>query len=620
METKVIAIIRTSTIQQEIESQKQEVLAMALADGYSEDEIVVIGKQGASAIKVDEAYKENMDQVYNLIDSTSSIRAVYAWGIDRIGRNEEILMKFKNFLISKKIQLIVKEPSLRLLNEDGSVNTGIELAFSLFTTMAKQEMEQKKARFSRARSRNDSMGIYNGGYVPFGYKVENKQIIINEEDAKIVRLIFEELASGMYSCDGLARELQSRGILFKGKKLLYSNIKGIVKNSVYWGEQKNKNGEIRNIPPIINKELQAKVRAAISANNTSKTNAYVNRHLLGLRLMKCPHCGCHLSVAAKLYQCANHNRNYYDSRKRFEKCPNRISIGVDNLDRLLWWAASNVHFVYLQKLKNQNTIELDSKIEILKQKIAQLKKQIVQIATRIDRVNDVYIDGDISREERDKRKASIITEKDTYTLQIRDFESEINNLELLKDGEVDGEYLFNNFKQLILLQDKELKCKIVRKHIKNVILEKSEFPKYKRVLKITIQFFSHPDEQYLYLAKSVGEFHPLVDGEVEYKNGKPVAIPTMKEICDMLLVADSDDAEIKHYIYSTELRLASKSYSRLSELKLKYDLSDEEVEFIAKTNIRFSIGKVNPQIMEIITNLEQKRLIVVEDKSGGLIL
>ena len=68
MKTKVIAIIRTSTIQQEIESQKQEVLAMALADGYSEKEIVVIGKQGASAIKVDEAYKENMYQVYNLIN------------------------------------------------------------------------------------------------------------------------------------------------------------------------------------------------------------------------------------------------------------------------------------------------------------------------------------------------------------------------------------------------------------------------------------------------------------------------------------------------------------------------------------------------------------------------
>ena len=232
MEKKVIAIIRTSTTQQEIESQKKDVIAMALADGYSEDEIVVVGKQGASAIKVDDAYKKNIKQVYNLIDNEPSIKAVYAWGIDRIGRNEEILMKLKNTLITKKIQLIIKEPSLRLLNEDGSVNTGVELAFSLFATMSKQEMEQKNARFARARKRNDALGIYNGGYIPFGYKIENKYYVINEEEAKIVRLVFEELASGAYSCDGLARELQSRGILFKGKKLLYSNIREILKNSM----------------------------------------------------------------------------------------------------------------------------------------------------------------------------------------------------------------------------------------------------------------------------------------------------------------------------------------------------------------------------------------------------
>lgn len=619
MEKKVIAIIRTSTIQQEIESQKQEVIAMVLADGYSESEIEVIGKQGASAIKVDDAYQENMEQVYKLINTSNNIQAVYAWGLDRIGRNEEILMKFKNFLISKKIQLIIKEPSLRLLNEDGSVNAGVELAFSLFATMAKQEMEQKKARFSRARNRNDSFGMYNGGYIPFGYKVEDKYIVIDEEEAKIVRLIFNELASGMYSCDGLARELQSRGILFKGKKLLYSNIRGIIKNSVYWGEQKNKAGETRNIPPIISKELHDKAQAAVSANNTSKTNAYVNRHLLGLRLMKCPYCGCHLSVAAKLYQCANHNRNYYDSRKRFEKCPNGISIGVDNLDRLLWWAASNVHFKYLQELKSQNTKEIDSKIEILKQKIAQSKKQIEQIADRVARVNNVYMDGDISEEERDKRRASIIAEKDTFALQIRDFESEIHSLELLKEGEIYGEYLFNNIKQLILLQDKELKCRIVRKHLKNVILEKSQFPKYKRVLKITIQYFNYPEEQYLYISKSVGEFHPLTNGEVEYKNGKPVAIPTMKELHSMLQEMDSED-EVTHYVYSTELRIAAKANTKLEKLKSKYNLTNEEVEFIAKTSSTFFIGTPTPQVSKIITKLEKLKLIVKDENSDTLIV
>ena len=35
MEKKVIALIRTSTVQQEVDSQKEEVLDMVKADGYS---------------------------------------------------------------------------------------------------------------------------------------------------------------------------------------------------------------------------------------------------------------------------------------------------------------------------------------------------------------------------------------------------------------------------------------------------------------------------------------------------------------------------------------------------------------------------------------------------------
>ena len=107
---KAIAIIRTSTEQQEIDSQKAEVLSLATAAGYTIDEIEVVGKKGASAINVDEAYRENLIDVYELIES-EHIEAVFAWAIDRIGRQEEILMQLKNRLISKKIQLVIKNPS-----------------------------------------------------------------------------------------------------------------------------------------------------------------------------------------------------------------------------------------------------------------------------------------------------------------------------------------------------------------------------------------------------------------------------------------------------------------------------------------------------------------------------
>lgn len=151
MEKKVIALIRTSTIQQEIDSQREEVLSLILSDGYSMDEIEVVGEKGASAIKMDEAYLKNINRVYELIEQ-QPIKAVYAWAIDRIGRNRTMLNDFRETLIGKHIQLIIKNPELRLLNPDGSENSGIGLAFSLFAEMAVQEMQQKKARFARAKN------------------------------------------------------------------------------------------------------------------------------------------------------------------------------------------------------------------------------------------------------------------------------------------------------------------------------------------------------------------------------------------------------------------------------------------------------------------------------------
>lgn len=613
MNKKVIAIIRTSTTQQEIDSQKQEVLSLALADGYSMDEIEVVGKKGASAIKVDDAYKENMNRVYELIENTPTIEAVYAWAIDRIGRNEEILMKLKNTLIDKRIQLVIKNPSLRLLEANGDVNDGVELAFALFATMAKQEMAQKKARFHRARKRNDEMGKYNGGYVAYGYMVKDGYIVINEEEAKIVRLIFTELASGKYSCDGLARELQSRGVKFKGKKMLFSNVRGILKNKIYCGEQLNSSGVVRNVPQIVSKELYDKATSAISANNPTKTNSTTNRYCFGLRLIKCPYCGCHFSVAAKLYQCHNHNRNYYDSRQGFEKCPNGISIGAANLDRLLWYAAATVHFEYLKQLTGQRDEEIDEKVEILNQKIQHLREEIDSLTDKRKRINLVFMDGDISKADRDKRLAKLVKDNETYAVQIREYEEEIGKLLALKDGDVGDEIVFENFRSLMMLDDKELQCKIVRKHIKNILLEKAEYAPYKRVLKITIQFYNHSDLQYLYLAKSLGEFFTMTNGDLDRDaKGNLTPIPNLKEWIRLI-----GKDKFAYYRMSPELIAAKKADDKeaLLSIKEKYDVSRRDLAFIQKTATRFGIEVASQPLCRLMDRLIDKGLIIPVDNA-----
>lgn len=235
---KAILLVRVSTTRQEIETQTQELVDYAIADGWKQKDLIIIEGVGASAIKLNDIYLHEMEQLYKTIEE-NEIGAVYAWEISRIGRNEEILMKFKNFLIKHNVQLVIKNPSLRLLNADGSVNAGVELAFSLFATMSKQEMELKQERFRRAKERNKAEGKFNGGIIKFGYKLDkNKYFIIDEEKAQVVRNIFEWFVNDGLSQTKIHDRLLDMGI-FKGKDLFTyrgKRIGVILRDKAYIGE------------------------------------------------------------------------------------------------------------------------------------------------------------------------------------------------------------------------------------------------------------------------------------------------------------------------------------------------------------------------------------------------
>ena len=617
MEKKVIILARTSTTRQEIESQKKELFMALQKDGYTEADAIEIGGVGHSARKLNEAYLKDMDEVKNALKNIPTIEAMYVWAVDRMVRTETIFYEIKDILKEKKIQLVILNPSMRLFNNrDGKMemDSGVELALSVLVTMAKQEMEQKEARFKRARKRNDEQGKYNGGFVAFGYMVKDGYIVINEEEAAVVRLIFEELATGKYSCDGLARELQSRGIKFKGKKMLFSNVRGILKNNIYCGEQVAASGTVRNLPQIVSKELFEKARAAISANNPSKTNTTTNRTQFGVRLIKCPYCGCHFSVASKLYQCHNHNRNYYDSRQGFEKCPNGISIGAANLDRLLWYAAATAHYHYIKGLTENRDVEIAQKIAVLIQKIQHLEGEIEGLSEKRSRINLVFMDGDISKEDRDARLAKLIKDNEAFAIQIRDYQSEIKKLVELREGKVDNEIMFESYNNLMLLEDKELQSKIVRKHIKNISLEKSEYAPYKRVLIITIEFYDYPTQQYLYLAKSLGEFFTMTNGEPDRDlNGNLKPIVNLDKLKKAI-----GKKVLSNYRFSPEVIAVkdSKDKDKIEALKAKYEISRRDMFFILHTANRFHIGVNDDALQRMVARLISKGLVISMDEGA----
>ena len=86
-----------------------------------------------------------------------------------------ILYSIRDYLVAKKIQLIILNPYVRLLTEDRTqVDTTANIVFSLFATISENEMSIKKERFQRAKKEMKQKGQKFGGATIFGYE-KNKE-------------------------------------------------------------------------------------------------------------------------------------------------------------------------------------------------------------------------------------------------------------------------------------------------------------------------------------------------------------------------------------------------------------------------------------------------------------
>lgn len=377
----VIAIIRTSTHRQEVESQKEELLNYIARDGVNLDEVEVIGEAGASAIKLDEKYRRNMEKVYSLI-AAGGIKTVYAWALDRIGRNEEFMVQFKNRLIDNGINLKIVNPSLTLLNPDGTVNNGMEIAFSLYITMAKQEMEQKKARFQRAKKRNAEQGKFSGGGLKYGYmKDQNGFLVPNPVEAEVIRRVYDTFCTGQYSVKTLCKEMSEYGYDFRWNFMWNM----LTDTALYGGRSKIAKFD-RNYPAIVEKEQFDKVQEILKRNRSSQSRRKVHHHFAAT-LLKCPDCGHSMVANNELFMC------------RYNGCNCHQNIKISTIDGILLAVAVGV----ADRISSTDTVsatkKIAKKIADLELKIAATEKRRTAIDARKNRAKRLYIDGMLNEDE-----------------------------------------------------------------------------------------------------------------------------------------------------------------------------------------------------------------------------
>lgn len=196
------------------------------------------GISGASELE----NRPGLAELFSYIESNKEIEGVLIFKLDRLARDlyiqEHLIKKLEE--LNKKL-ISIKEPHL-------DSNDPMRKAFRQFMGIV-SELEKAfiTMRLSSGRINKAQKGGYAGGATPLGYKTKNKKLVIDEEQADIVRMIFKMKRAKRMGLREIARELNKKGVpTARGGKWHAGTIKYILENPLYKGMVHYKNNNIKN--------------------------------------------------------------------------------------------------------------------------------------------------------------------------------------------------------------------------------------------------------------------------------------------------------------------------------------------------------------------------------------
>ena len=122
------------------------------------------------------------------------------------------------------------------LNDNiNTLDPDAELRLSIFSTLAQEESRRISENVKFGHKQAMKNGIVFGNNRVLGYDIINKKLVINQQEAEIVKKIFNWFINDNESLHGIVRKLNEQGIT-KGKiggKIDHTTIKRILENEKY---------------------------------------------------------------------------------------------------------------------------------------------------------------------------------------------------------------------------------------------------------------------------------------------------------------------------------------------------------------------------------------------------
>jgi len=162
------------------------------------------------------------------------VDVIVVYKIDRLSRSLMDFAKLVEVFDRNNVTFVSVTQAFNTTTSMGRLTLNILLSFAQFEREVTGERIRDKVAASRAK------GMWMGGFVPMGYDVVGRKLVINDAEAATVRDIFQRFVE-LGSATLLTRELVANGTLNKrGKPIDKGFLYKLFRNRLYLGEAVHK--------------------------------------------------------------------------------------------------------------------------------------------------------------------------------------------------------------------------------------------------------------------------------------------------------------------------------------------------------------------------------------------
>lgn len=347
--------------------------------------------------------------------------------ISRFARNTLDSIFYTRDLKKHGVGVIFMNDNINTLDGDA------ELRLAIMSSIAQEESRKTSERVKWGQKRQMEQGVVFGRSM-LGYDVKDGKMTINEEGAKIVRLIFHKFVDEGKGTHVIARELREEGIEpMRVKEWQNTVILRVIRNEKYCGdlvqkktytpdflshEKKYNRGQEEFVilkdhhEPIISRELFDKANRILDAKSLSQEGKakHSNRYPFSGKI-KCGRCGASYVAryktrkdgsrykAWRCYEAANHGKPHIDKAGNQVGCSGE-SIRNEDAIYLLYLVCKELK-INRQKVVDNLTKTIDAimRIDLTGTSTSALSDKIEEAKKKRTGLIDLYTSGDIDKTE-----------------------------------------------------------------------------------------------------------------------------------------------------------------------------------------------------------------------------